>query len=96
MITPRFVGEVSIAASVVPALWFAIGYWYTMNRRDPIARHVWAFVSVIAGVLMLALIRRLFGLDPDHGWFAWLNTGFFCLVPVVLWWRVIVWWRSTH
>jgi hypothetical protein len=91
-----FLGTLLVGMSALEALTFVVGYHLASRgiwRRDPMGRHVMAFVAVDAGVFGLAVIRAIGGASLDTGWFALLRLVVFLGVPWVLGWRLWILWR---
>lgn len=86
LFTLIYVAELSL--SVVPAVMSVVVY-ATRNRwwRHSIGIHLMGYMSVVAVVLALSLLRWAIGVPP---WLAWTYLGVFALVPVITWWRLIV------
>lgn len=81
-----FISALEATTFVVAYHLFSGGAW----RRDPIGRHVMAFVGVDAAVLALACVRAAAGASLDTGWFAWVRIVVFLGVPWVLGWRLVI------
>lgn len=90
MTVPVEIGLFAAGASLAEAAVFCVLLFRSMDRRNGLAWHMLALFGVLGVVLGMAIARRVFGLSPDHGWFAWVGTGFFCLVPVVFGWRLAI------
>jgi cytochrome bd-type quinol oxidase subunit 2 len=79
-------GTILSAVTVILGLTFAVLYQVKTGgawRRTEIGRHLMAFVLAPASVLLLALIRALFGADLDTLWFLGLRMIAFTSVPLV-------------
>ena len=93
------VGTALAVISAVEAFTFVVAYHFYSGgqwRRDPMGRHVMAFVAVDAAVLGLAVVRAVAGASLDTGWFAWMRVVVFLGVPWVLGWRLAIllrYWR---
>jgi len=95
-VSPVFIGSVLVIVSAVMALTFIIGYHVSSNglwRRDPIGRHVMAFVTADFLVFALAAVRFIAGASLDTGWFAWVRVVVFMAIPWTIGWRLLILWR---
>ena len=86
--TLRDVSLVLILFAVVPALLSTYLVARTPWRETAVGRHLMAYSSVIALVLVVSLVRRLFPDPPLALEVTRLAT--FALVPVVIWWRCLL------
>lgn len=73
--------------AALPAVISVLLHLRTPWRDTDLGRHLLVYSSVIAVVLVLAVIRRL---GPWPLWFEWFRTGVFALVPLVMWWRCLI------
>jgi hypothetical protein len=58
--------------------------------RDIMGKHLMSYMAVIGLVLVESAIAVLFHVTRRDDWFAELRLITFCLVPVVLAWRMII------
>lgn len=82
-----------LVLSALEAVTFVAAYQVTTRgawRRDPMGRHVMAFVAADAAVLVLGVVRVFAGSSLDTGWFAWLRVAVFVAIPWVLGWRLLI------
>lgn len=93
MSAPVVIGLAAAIISLVEGGVFAVLFMRAMDRSNSVARHIASLFAVIVVVLALAIVGRVFSLDPDHGWFAWINALAFCLVPVVIGHRLLIFLR---
>jgi len=87
------VGSFLIVLSAFLATGFIVDYWRLSRgawRRDPVGRHLMAYVSVDAIVLILGSIRFAGGAGLDTGWFAWIRIIVFLGVPWTIGWRWLI------
>ena len=90
------IGSVLVVVSTVMAGTFIVAYHRYSNglwRRDPIGRHVMAFVTADFLVFALASVRFIAGAGLDVGWFAWLRVVVFLAIPWTIGWRLLILWR---
>ncbi len=82
----RWIGNIGLFLSAAIATWSVILHAQVPWRRTTTGRHLMAYMAVVALVLILAMIRAIFG---DTAWFALLRLGVFVIgVPFILAWRV--------
>jgi hypothetical protein len=85
----RHVGNVLLLLSALLATGFVVLYLFVARWwASEAGRHLMAFNTVIAVVLWLSVIRVFVPGSANVAWFAWLRTGVFAFVPVVLGWRL--------
>jgi hypothetical protein len=92
-VTTALVGSLFVMLSAFMATGFIIDYHRFSHggwRRDPFGRHLMAYVSVDAVVLILGTIRFLGGASLDTGWFAWMRIIVFLGVPWTIGWRWLI------
>jgi hypothetical protein len=82
----QVVTDVAVVVSALEALAFVGIYARRADWRDPMARHIAAFVGSIGAVLVLSVIR-IFAADAE--WFAWARTAVFLTIPVTLGQRLL-------
>jgi hypothetical protein len=75
----EIVTDAAVIASALEAVAFVVIYVRRVNWRDPMGRHIVAFVGSLAAVLVLSVIR-IFAADAT--WFAWTRTIVLLSVPV--------------
>lgn len=86
-------GTILSAVTVLLGLLFAILYHIKTGgawKHTELGRHLMAFVLAPASVLLLALIRAIFGADLDTLWFVILRMLAFTSVPLVYAQRIII------
>jgi hypothetical protein len=71
--------DVAVIVSALEAVAFIVIYVRRVDWRDPMGRHIMAFISSLAAVLVLAVIRIF---AADAAWFAWTRTVVFLAVPI--------------
>jgi hypothetical protein len=85
----RHVGNALLLLSALLATGFVVLYLFVARWwASEAGRHLMAFNTVIAVVLWLSVIRVFVPGSANVAWFAWLRTGVFAFVPVVLGWRL--------
>lgn len=92
--TLRDVALVLILSAVVPAILSAYLVMRTPWRETAMGRHLMAYSSVIALVLVVSLVRRMFP-DPPFA-LEVIRLATFALVPVVIWWRCLLQIKAMH
>jgi hypothetical protein len=81
------IGDVLFVASAIPAVASVLVFARVPWWRTPLGRHLMSYMAVIAAVLGLGCLRLVIGQPPA---FEAIRTAVFALVPVVMWWRLIV------
>jgi hypothetical protein len=90
------IGSVLVVVTTLLAGTFIVLYHVWSGsawRRDPMGRHVMAFVGADFLVFALAAVRLAFGASLDVGWFAWLRVVVFLAIPWTIGWRLLILWR---
>lgn len=79
----RIVGNVLLHWAAIVGVASVIVHARVPWRKSPVGRHLMAYMTAIAAVLVLSCIRIDIG-DGDAWWFALLRLAVFFLVPVVM------------
>jgi hypothetical protein len=85
----RWIGSVEIHLATVPAVAFVVVYGVFVEwRRTPMGRHLMAFMSALAAVLLLSSVGQF--AFRGSLWFLLLRLVTFAAVPLVLYWRLAI------
>jgi xanthosine utilization system XapX-like protein len=77
----RLIGNVLVWISGIEALAFVVLYWITSPWwRTPAGRSIMGLLGVLAGILLLSMLRQVVG--GDTLWFAWLRVAVFACLPI--------------
>ena len=79
------IGNVLVVAGAIPALSSVLVFARVRWWESRWGRHLMAYMTAIAILLVLSVIRLAFG---DAPWFAALRLVALAAVVVVLWWRL--------
>jgi hypothetical protein len=83
--------SLALLASAVGCVVFVLLYHVMTDgnwRRTPLGQNVMAFMAVCAALLTVAVARVFFDVLPDH--LDVLRLCSYCLVAVVVWWRIFI------
>jgi hypothetical protein len=82
----EIVTDAAVIVSALEAVAFVVIYVRRVDWRDPMGRHIMAFVGSLAAVLVLSAIRIF---AADAAWFAWTRTVILLTVPVTFGQRLL-------
>jgi hypothetical protein len=82
------------------AAWVFVAMYHLLSRgawaRDPIGRHVMAFVAVDAAVFTLLALTTLWPLLGLMTWYRWAYVASVAGIPYTIIWRIVIAWRLFH
>jgi len=80
--------------------WIFVVMYHVLSRggwaRDPIGRHVMAFVGVDAAVFTLLALTTLWPLLGLMTWYRWAYVASVAGIPYTILWRILIAWRLFH